>query len=230
MHSWHKGKAQVPGFLSDHACLAVALLDLYETTFAPSLLREAAALASTVMADFWDPGEGLFRDVGPQGEQLVAPVRSAADQPLPSGNAVACDLFLRLGDLLENSDYVRAAKRVLERHAGLMKESAGGHGAMLSAALRYLLRPREFVIVGVGLHGAGELVEALDEFYLPNLVRAGATDEEAAALAEEVPLLKGKVAADGRATAYLCAEGACQAPVQEPDALRNQLRALLPKT
>jgi hypothetical protein len=234
MHSWHQGKAQVPGFLSDHVCLATALLDLYETGFDPSYLREAARLAATVMAEFWDPADGAFHDVGPRGEQLIATVRAATDQPLPAGSSVACDLLLRLGDLLDNKDYVHAAERLLERHARAMQEQAGSHGAMLSAALRYLLKPREFVIVGVGLDEAAELVEALDEFYLPNMVRAGAAADlagtDARTLTEEVPLLKGKLPALGGAVAYVCSAGACREPAQEPDALRAQLRALLPKT
>ena len=114
-----------------------------------------------------------------------------------------------------------------------MQEQAGSHGAMLSAALRYLLKPHEFVIVGVGLDEAAGLIEALDEFYLPNLVRAGAAADlagtDARALTEEVPLLKGKLPALGGAVAYVCSAGACREPVQEPDALRAQLRALLPK-
>ena len=233
-HAWHDGKAQVPGFLSDYAALGAAMLDLYEATFDVSFLRQAAALAAIIMTDFWDPADGVFHDVGPQGEQLITPVRAATDQPVPCGSSLACDLLLRLGDVLDKRDYVQAAERLLQRHAGQMGKTAGSRGAMLSAALRYLLKPREFVIVGTGLHEAGELVSALDEFYLPNLVRAGAaadlTAGDAEALAEEVPLLKGKLSADGRATAYVCAAGACQKPVREPDELREQLRALLPKT
>jgi uncharacterized protein YyaL (SSP411 family) len=182
------------------------------------------------MADFYDPEQGVFRDAGPQAEPLVVAVRTIADQPLPSGTSLACDLLLRLGDLEGKRHYVEAVGGLLGRHARLMRQSAAACGALLSAALRYLLRPRECVIVGAGLSGAEQLIEALDEFYLPHLIRAGVAGEEAGELAGQFPLLQGKVAADACATAYLCAEGACQQPVQGPDALREQLRALLPET
>ena len=230
MHTWRDGKAQVDGFLLDHAALGVALLDLYQATSDASLLREAAALGAAVMEDFYEGENGAFLDVRPGGEDLLVPVRAVSDQPLPSGTSVACDLLLRLGDLEQRPDYVEAVRGLLERHADTMHHSATGCGTLLSAALRYLLKPREFVMVGVGLSGAEQLTEALDEFYLPNLVRAGVAGEDAGELAEEFPLLKGKVAAGDCATAYLCAEGACREPVQEPDALRAQLRALLPET
>ncbi len=230
MHSWREGRAEVPGFLLDHAALGVALLDLHEASGEASRLREAAALGAVVMAEFYEPGTGVFRDVGPRGEQLVVPVRGVSDQPLPSGTSVACDLLLRLGDLQQKGDYVDAVQGLLERHAEPMRKNSTACGALLSAALRYLLKPHEFVMVGVGLSGAEPLVEALDEFYLPNLIRAGVSGEDAGELAEQFPLLKGKVAADACATAYLCADGACREPVREPDALKAQLRALLPET
>jgi uncharacterized protein YyaL (SSP411 family) len=220
----------VPGFLLDHAALAAALLDLYEATFQTPLLREAVRLGARIMADFYEPAEGAFQDAGPRGEQLVAPVRAVSDQPLPSGSSMACDVLLRLGDLQEDRDRLHAVERVLARHATLMRESAGSCSGLLSAALRYLLRPREFVIVGLGLPGAGPLIESLDEFYLPNLARMGAASEDVAALATEFPLLEGKAASDACATAYLCSEGACREPVQQPEKLREQLRALLPGT
>jgi uncharacterized protein len=42
-------------------------------------------------------------------------------------------------------------------------------------------------------------------------------------LLRRAPALAGKAAVDGKATAYLCREGACGAPVQEPAALREAL-------
>jgi len=228
MHAWREGESHVPGFLSDHAFLAAALLDLYEATYEASFLHEADRLTTRVMEDFWLPDQGVFLDVSPQGEELVTPVRSIGDQPVPSGGAVACDLLLRLGHLEGRDDYVSAAERLLEGHSPIMCRNAAACGALLSAALRHLLPPRESVIVGLELEGAEQLVEALDAFYLPNLVRMGATNAEARQLAGKFPLLDGKEASDGRPTAYLCSAGTCRVPARGPEEFRRQLRALLP--
>jgi uncharacterized protein YyaL (SSP411 family) len=51
---------------------------------------------------------------------------------------------------------------------------------------------------------------------------AGAV-RDASAVAVDVPLLEGRQAIDGRATAYVCEHFACQAPVTSADALRAAL-------
>ena len=65
------------------------------------------------------------------------------------------------------------------------------------------------------IHSAGR--------YLPNRVLAGVRDGAAAA---RIPLLAGRVAVDGRATAYVCRDYACDLPVTEPAALGHQLDAV----
>jgi uncharacterized protein YyaL (SSP411 family) len=42
-----------------------------------------------------------------------------------------------------------------------------------------------------------------------------------------LPWLKAMAPRDGHATAYVCSDFTCQAPVTEPAALREQLEALL---
>jgi hypothetical protein len=61
--------------------------------------------------------------------------------------------------------------------------------------------------------------------YLPNLVVAGARAGDAAA-ARGLPLLEGRAAVDGKPTAYVCRNYACELPVTDPRALARQLDAL----
>jgi uncharacterized protein YyaL (SSP411 family) len=60
------------------------------------------------------------------------------------------------------------------------------------------------------------------DHYVPALVIAGGRPGET----DDVALLAGRPAAEGRATAYLCRQYACDAPVTEPSALGDQLRGL----
>ena len=63
----------------------------------------------------------------------------------------------------------------------------------------------------------------MNAVWLPNRVLAGATGEVLDILAERVPLLKGKRQVDGRATAYVCRDATCSAPVTDPAALQALL-------
>ncbi|MBA4115860.1 MAG: hypothetical protein H0X71_05355 [Rubrobacter sp.] len=66
------------------------------------------------------------------------------------------------------------------------------------------------------------LTSAVYSDYLPNKVVAGRAegDEEAA---ESIPLLAERPARDGKATAYVCVNYACQSPTTDPEELREQL-------
>ncbi len=67
-------------------------------------------------------------------------------------------------------------------------------------------------------------LEAAEVFgrFLPNRVVAGAIGAEAAAVAG-VPLLEGRAPVDGKATAFVCRNYACELPVTDPAALARQL-------
>jgi uncharacterized protein YyaL (SSP411 family) len=229
MHSWLDGGAGVPGFLSDHALLCEALLDLYESTFEPAWLDAARALGTALVADYWNEGAGAFEDVGRQNEALIVPVRSFSDQPLPSGASAACHALMRLAALESDpgrgegfQDVVAAA---LRHAAPVMAQSPLGTAYFLSAALRRLSPSHEFAIVGFGQAGAAELLDAVDSVYLPHLVRCGVPGNGPD---DGIGLLAGRRAEGGKPTAYVCFGGACREPVQDAGELRRQLEAIVP--
>jgi uncharacterized protein YyaL (SSP411 family) len=223
------GAAAVPAFLSDYGLLCNALLDLYEAEFRPADLRAARELADTMVAEYWDKAGGVFAETGQRNEDLITRLHDLGGGPTPSGHASACGALLRLGALLGHVDYVALAERGLTRCLPLLAGSPAGVPSMLSATLRLLSPSWELVIVGLDAPGADGLLRKADETFAPDLVRAGAVSGEAAALAEEIPLLADRTAVDGKATAYLCVDRACREPIQAPDTLGRQLSDLLPK-
>jgi hypothetical protein len=67
------------------------------------------------------------------------------------------------------------------------------------------------------------LLDAVRRRYLPHAVLAVAVPGETAALGARIPLLQGRQAIGGRATAYVCREMACKLPVHTPQELEAQL-------
>ena len=65
-----------------------------------------------------------------------------------------------------------------------------------------------------------DLIRVAAGGYAPARVIAVALEGDASA----IPLLRDRPMRDGRPTAYVCRSFACQSPVTQPDALRDQLR------
>jgi uncharacterized protein YyaL (SSP411 family) len=97
---------------------------------------------------------------------------------------------------------------------------------MLLALDFWLARPKEIVIVTAGSRREAEpFLEVLRHTYLPNkvmtVVPEGGPDHELHA--GLVPLIRGKVARNGRTTAYVCERGVCKLPTTEVRVFIGQL-------
>ncbi|MDQ4004459.1 MAG: thioredoxin domain-containing protein, partial [Actinomycetota bacterium] len=149
--------------------------------------------------------------------------RDVYDNASPSGNSVAVDVLLKLSVLLDREDYRQRAETVLENLSGVVSQIPGGFGRLLSALDFYLSTPYEVAIVGdLDAPDTKALLNAVYSAYLPNKVVAGRSeeDEEAAGF---VPLLTQRPTRDGKSTAYVCVQYACQSPATDPEELRRQL-------
>jgi uncharacterized protein YyaL (SSP411 family) len=103
----------------------------------------------------------------------------------------------------------------------LMAQYPLGFGQWLQALSYALSKPREIAIVGEpDADDTRALLMVAHDGYCPfQVVAIGAQDGDAM-----VPVLRDRGAVDGRATAYVCANFACQAPVTEPEMLRALLK------
>ena len=221
--SYKDGRARFNGYLEDYACVADGLVEVYEATFETRWLEEAATLADAILELFWDVEKSVFYDTAADHEELVTRPRDVYDNASPSGNSVAVDVLLRLSVLLDREDYREKAATVLENLSGGMAQVPGGFGRLLSALDFHLSTPYEIALVWPpDAPDTKALISAVYSDYLPNKVVAGRaeSDEEAA---ESIPLLAERPARDGKATAYVCVNYACQSPATDPEELRGQL-------
>ena len=221
--SYKDGRPRFNGYLEDYACVADGLVALYEATFETRWLAEAKALADAILELFWDEERAAFYDTSADHEELVTRPRDVYDSAAPSGNSVAVDVLLKLSVLLDREDYRRRAEAILEGLSGAIARLSGGFGRLLSALDFYLSTPYEVAVIGnPQAPDTKALLEAVYSAYLPNKVVAGRSesDEEASRL---VPLLADRSARDGRATAYVCVQYACQSPTTDAEELKRQL-------
>jgi len=223
LRTWKSGGAKLKGYLEDYAMVAVALLEVYEATFERRWLDEARALSDEMIRLFWDEQLDGFYDTGSDGEPLIVRPRNLFDNAVPCGTSVAVETLLRLGVLTGESRYEAAALKALRPMADLMARHASGFGRFL-CALDFNLGP----VVEVALvapatgDGLGALVSEVFGRYLPNRIVTGVVSGDSAG-AVGIPLLEGRVAVGGKATAYVCRNYACELPVTDRAALARQL-------
>jgi uncharacterized protein YyaL (SSP411 family) len=221
--SYKDGRARFNGYLEDYAMVADGLVAVYEATFETRWLVEADALMGAVSELFWDEETRAFYDTPADHEELVTRPRDVYDSAAPSGTSVATEVLLRLSLFLDRSDYRQRAEDILEELAGGMEKVPGAFGRLLCALDFSTAEPREVAVVGnPGATDTSALLDTVYSAYLPNKVVAGrdADDDEAGGL---IPLLEGRNAREGKPTAYVCVQYACQTPTTDPEELARQL-------
>jgi uncharacterized protein YyaL (SSP411 family) len=215
--SWKAGNVRHMGYLEDYANLIEGLLALYETTFDAQWFVAARELADTMLEHFADPAGGFF-DTSDDAEALVTRPKDLQDNAVPSGNAMAAIVLLKLGAFTGEGRYTDAAERALRMVQPALGSAPTGFAQWLSALDFALGEPREIAIVGDG--GADKLLDVVWSEYRPNQVVACARGAEDAS----VPLLERRTPLNGKATAYVCRNFVCELPVTEPEALAAQLQ------
>ena len=149
--SWKDGRATGAGVLEDYACLAEGLLALYGATFDERWFRAARGLAEAILARFADPAGGFF-DTAADHEVLITRPKDLQDNAVPSGNAMAVTVLLRLAALTGEGRYRDAAEAGLRLVAELAPRHPTFFGQWLVALDFALAEVDEIAIVGdVGL-------------------------------------------------------------------------------
>ena len=85
--------------------------------------------------------------------------------------------------------------------------------------------PKQIVIVTPSQEGAEPFLVELRGAFVPNRVLAVVEVADVAERAELGPLVKGKLAQDGRPTAYVCERQVCKRPTTDPAVFARQIQA-----
>jgi uncharacterized protein YyaL (SSP411 family) len=246
-HTWKAGSptvAKINGYLEDYTHLIEGLLELYQTTFDPRWYQAARELAEGMIEHFSAPDGGFF-DTSDDHETLITRPRELQDNAVPSGNAMAALVLLRLAGLAVEPRYTELAQAALGPMQPLLARYPLGFAQWLIALDYALSHPREVAIVGAPeAADTRALLEVCTTGYRPHQivalgivrrrspdrggegsVRDGSTElAEVLGPTEEIPLLQDRSPIEGRATAYVCVDFTCRAPVTDPEALQALLK------
>jgi uncharacterized protein YyaL (SSP411 family) len=213
------GTARYDAYLQDYAFLTAGLLDLYEATGDPEWITKAIALDAVLEEHFEDRSGGAFYMTADDHERLLVREKPFYDGAEPSGNSVATLNLLRLHGFTDREGYRKRAESALRCFGDVLRSDPYAVSEMLLAVDFHLDTPRQILIVAPPgrKDAADSLLSAFRRRFVPNrvfaLVEQGDALEKNAAV---VPLLGGKEAAGGRATAYVCENRVCGLPTSDP--------------
>lgn len=220
-HSWRAGQSRPIALLDDYAAMTRAALALHEATGQHGFLDAARHWVETVETFYRDPRGGYFFTAA-DGEVLAARAKIAEDSATPSGNGLMAQNFARLFLLTGEETFRARAEGLIETFGGAIGAGKLGFSSLLNAwdDLRDGVQ-----LVLVGFPEAEDLA-ALKRAAL-SVSRPGRSLVVVApgSAAPGAPAF-GKTMIDGRAAAYLCQGATCAAPILEPCALVDALRAL----
>jgi uncharacterized protein YyaL (SSP411 family) len=223
MRTYKDGRARVNGYLEDYAFLADGLLALYEASFEPRWFTEARALMEAAIELFADTEHGGFFETGSDAESLISRPKEIMDNATPAGNSVAIDVLLHLTAFTGEPAYRQRADDYLRPLADVMTQHPQAFSHALLALDFALSASKELAILGSpSAADTRALLEVVNARYLPTCVLACAAPDDAPALAA-IPLLADRPLKDGKATAYVCENFTCYAPVNTPEELVARL-------
>ncbi len=225
LRSYKDGQAHHTGYLDDYAFLIAGLLDLYEATGEPRWLKEALALDGVLEKLYEDKEHGGYFMTSNDHDSLPARDKPAHDGAEPSGNSVQTLNLLRLNELTTDDRYRQRAEQSLRALSGRLSQAPEALSEMLLAVDFRVDTPKEVLIVTPTSRKEAEpFLAKLRSTFLPNRVLIVAAEgQDLTAQSQLVPILKGKVARKGQATAYVCEQRVCKLPTSDPEVFARQI-------
>ncbi len=217
IHRYREGQAGLPAHIDDYAFFCWGLLELYQASFDTNYLITALELNKILLQHFWDDKNGAFYFTADDGENLIVRKKEFYDGAIPSGNSVAMLNMLRLGRLTANPELERKADKIAESYASSLNQTPDSFTQFM-AGLDFALGPAyEVVIAGdPQAEDTKTMFKALGLEFIPNkVVLLRPTNSDSPTVIELAEYTKTQTSIDGKATAYVCQNYACNYPTTD---------------
>ena len=227
LHRYRDGEAKITAHLDDYAFLAWGLIELYEATFESQYLRRALEINEDMLKYFWDEEAGGFFFTPDDGERLIVRKKEIYDGAIPSGNAVAMLNLIRLARFTGRTDLDEKASRIDNAFSSQIGQSPSAYTQFL-VALNFALGPsNEIVIVGpTGAKDTEAMLKALRETYIPNrVILFRPIDKKSPEIDTLSGFIKNFNPINGKATAYVCHDFACELPTTDIDEMLKKIKS-----
>ena len=230
LRRFRDGRAGIDGYAEDYACVVWGLLELFQAGGDPAWLDWAKQLHATQSHLFRDAADGGWFSTSGDDASVLLRLKEDYDGAEPSAASVTAWNLLSLAHLSgagEAGAYREQLDETLRRVPASPQLTRVVPMMMAAASAAEAGVPQ---VVLLGPRDAAEtaaLHRAFAACFLPGavslVVEPGAHQREVAA---RLPWVASMEMLDGRPSAYLCRDGACERPVNDAEAFRARLAAL----
>ena len=212
---YRDGDAAYPAYVDDYAFLIWGLIELYEATFKSEYLSKALDLNNDLIKYFWDEQSGGLFVYGQDSEELIVRPKEIYDGATPSGNAVATLNWLRLARLTGNHELDHKVAEQFDQFGDNIRSSPMGHTFSIMTYLSLTEPAKEVIIVGdMKDENTRKMIDTLQSKFSPNTVIM-VKQENDNELIKLAPFIAEHKNINNKATAYVCENFACQAPITD---------------
>ncbi|HMJ06047.1 MAG TPA: thioredoxin domain-containing protein [Chthoniobacterales bacterium] len=225
VRNYREGRSAVEAFADDYAFVIQGLLDLYEASFEVEWFKFALDLQATQDRLFYDHANGGYFSGTGADPSILLRMKEDNDGAEPAASSIAASNLLRLAQIRADETLRARAEKTIAAFSATLMRGPSAMPQMLVALAQSLGTGRQIVIAGTrNSEETRALLREVHRHFIPDKVLLLADGGEGEAyLAEKLEALKEMKPRNGKATAYVCENFTCQAPVNEPVGLRALL-------
>jgi uncharacterized protein len=224
--SYREGRSEVHGFADDYAFAVQGLLDLYEASFDVKWLKIAVELQEAQDRLFLDQEKGGYFSTSGNDKNVVLRMKDENDGAEPAPSSVAALNLLRLAQIENRPEWREQAEKTIGAFGATLTRFPSAMPQMLVALDALSSRPRQIVIAGkaTGSDTRALLAEVHRHFSPNKIVLLADEGEGQKYLGQKLEAIRAMKMANKKATAYVCENFRCAAPVTDPAELREMLK------
>jgi uncharacterized protein YyaL (SSP411 family) len=218
LRRYRAGDAAIDGYAEDYAYLIFGVLELFQTTGDPEWLAWARELQARQDELFWDAEGGAWFSTTGDDPSVLLRMKEDYDGAEPAPSSVAALNCLTLAHLTGESSYEERARAALASFGGRLEEMGRAVPMMAAVLSTSMAAAEQIVIVGQADDPAtARMWLAANKQYRPFSVITLVDPEEQPALGAQMPWVADMKMIDGKPTAYVCRNFACDAPATDPE-------------
>ncbi len=204
-HNFKEGKSTINGYSEDYATVIQSLISLYEVTLNDKWLSVSKKLMDYTLVHFFDKKSGMFFFTSDEDKNLITRKMEVIDNVIPASNSILANNLFKLSHYYSDSNYANKAEQMLNNMINDIDKAPSAYSNWLNLMMNYTKPYYEVAISG---KNALKKVEEFNQYFLPNVLIAGATNEN------KLPLLQNRFI-EGETYIYVCVNGTCKLPVTD---------------